>query len=261
MARGDVRARVTSRAVSRRSPAAIKLTLALHGGLLALFALARGTATPASQPTALTVFDVALPPPPEPPPAPPPPMPPRPSPRPAGGKPPAASRPVPVPAEATPLPLAPSAPVRSPFTDDLGTALVDGGTALDGPGGAGEGRGGMGGGAGTGDGTGAGSGAPRYARAEWIYKPSLPDFRRHWPVEAARRRITGYVTLSCVVPRPGRPRSCRVVSERPSGFGFGRAAVAISPLFRIRPVFRDADVVTLPVMVPVVFAAAPVEKP
>ena len=116
---------------------------------------------------------------------------------------------------------------------------------------------GQGSGGGSGDGTGSGSGTPdvRYGRAEWINYPTLAEINPYWPVVARKARMSGHVVLGCELRRPGKPDRCWLLSEQPSGYGFGRAALRMSRIFRIRPVTRNGETFDLPVRVPVVFAA------
>jgi protein TonB len=113
---------------------------------------------------------------------------------------------------------------------------------------------------GVGAGKGSGLGAPRYARAEWIHMPDFQEMLGYWPAGSWDRGIGGSVELACIVPKPGKPKRCWIISEHPRGIGFGRAALAMSRIFRIKPVLRNDDVLDLPVIVPVVFNIAPIPK-
>ena len=240
---------------------ALALALGVHGAVLLLFLTMRPP-LPAPVPPvpSLTLFDVAPPPPPPPELPPPPKRPPPPAAAPPGGAPPTASRPPPPAIDTTPQPLAPPPPPRtvvtSPFGADQDVAHLVGPPSI----GAGLGTGtGRGAGSGAGDG---GGGKVRYARASWIYRPSDAEMRRFWPPAAVGNRISGRAVLACQVPRSGRPDRCWVVSETPADIGFGAAAVAMAPLFRIRPVLRNGKVLPVPVIVPVAYdiAQAPPKK-
>jgi protein TonB len=244
---------------------ALALALGVHGALLLLFLTMRPPPpAPVSPPPSLTLFDVAPLPPPPPPELPSPPnRPPPPTTAPPGGARPTASRPPPPPSVAiTPQPLAPppppSAVVTSPFGADEDVAHLVGPPST----GAGPGTGtGRGAGSGAGDG---GGGKVRYARASWIYRPSDAEMRRFWPPGAVSNRISGRAVLACRVPRSGRPEHCWVVSETPADIGFGAAAVAMAPLFRIKPVLRNGKVLPVPVIVPIAYdivKAAPTKTP
>ncbi len=69
---------------------------------------------------------------------------------------------------------------------------------------------------------------------QWIERPSGRDFAREYPSRALERGREGRVVLDCVVRADGRI-NCTVVSEDPSGWGFGEAAVRISRSFKIAP--------------------------
>ncbi len=125
--------------------------------------------------------------------------------------------------------------------------------------GVGDGRG-DGDAVGIGIGKGFGLGPPRYARAEWIHTPSFQEMLGYWPAGSRERRIGGSVELACIVPKPGKPKRCWILSELPQGIGFGRAALAMSSIFRIKPVLRNDDVLDMPVIVPIVFQVPPIPK-
>ncbi len=243
--------------VTRRRGGAVVATLSVHVLLLLLILSGRGPSPdPVSPSAGLRVFDVVPPPiPPDVAPTPPPPMPPRPvrsTPRDGGS--PDRARPAPAvsfdaPARiadlmAEPLPAqAPQGQIPLPGLAAAAPSSTGAGT------GSGDGEGGRG----RGDGTGSGDGRAGLAKALWISIPSPRQFEAHWPERAWRNRVSGRVMLSCIVPRPGPPRRCRVVSEYPRNLGFGAAAMRLSRLFRIQPVTRGAEVQNLPVIVPITF--------
>lgn len=72
-------------------------------------------------------------------------------------------------------------------------------------------------------------------RPEWIVRPTDAQMLKYNPYEARRKRISGKVTLSCLVDEANRARKCRVTAESPRLLGFGNAARALSHTFRIRP--------------------------
>src|SRR5262245_9193093 len=65
----------------------------------------------------------------------------------------------------------------------------------------------------------------------WLQRPSGQDFNRYYPPRAMEREQEGRVVLDCLVDAGGRI-SCSVISEDPTGWGFGDAAVRISRNFR-----------------------------
>ncbi len=147
---------------------------------------------------------------------------------------------------------APAADIGAELPLRAGTAVSDGAGAgiASGRGTGGEGRGT---GNGQGDGDGPGQGRLRYALAEWIQKPSQALIDEAFPRMAMHGGVSGVAVLLCVVPTPGKPKSCKVAAERPKGRGFGAAALGLYPQFRIRPVMKGNEVIQAEVLVPVTF--------
>jgi protein TonB len=97
------------------------------------------------------------------------------------------------------------------------------------------------GGNGNGPGGGGPGGNPPPAAmrpAEWVVQPSNAQLMPYNPPRAAREYVNGVADLSCKVLRTQRLKDCRIVSERPRGYGFGRAALNAAPIFRINPPMR-----------------------
>jgi protein TonB len=65
----------------------------------------------------------------------------------------------------------------------------------------------------------------------WLERPSARDYSRFYPSRANDRGQAGTVVLDCAVAADGNI-SCSVISEDPSGWGFGEAAMRMSRLFR-----------------------------
>lgn len=72
----------------------------------------------------------------------------------------------------------------------------------------------------------------------WLELPDAIDFSRRYPPEARRAGVNGRAVLDCLVATNGRI-ACTVVSEEPTGHGFGEAALLISRNFRMAPSTRD----------------------
>jgi protein TonB len=66
----------------------------------------------------------------------------------------------------------------------------------------------------------------------WLERPGAQDFSRYYPPRAMERNQEGHVQLRCTVSADGRI-ACAVISEDPSGWGFGDAAIRISHSFRM----------------------------
>jgi periplasmic protein TonB len=74
----------------------------------------------------------------------------------------------------------------------------------------------------------------------WIREPSARDFARYFPDRALDDSQSGRVTLDCTIGGGGR-LDCSVVSESPTGYGFGRAAMNISRQVRVDPTLPDGS--------------------
>lgn len=99
------------------------------------------------------------------------------------------------------------------------------------------GRGGQGGNGIAGDGKGVagmGKGTGTRLIASWAPGMDLTQTARFYPPAARRARIEGVVLLECFVLSRDRVRHCRVLSEKPAGFGFGEAALRIERGLRVR---------------------------
>jgi protein TonB len=126
-------------------------------------------------------------------------------------------------------------PAMSLFPDSRDAAPSGGGggaSATAGDGGAG--TGGSGGGEGAGDG-----GGTNFARPEWIERLTQAQMRPYYPPFAVQSRTDGSAALACQVDARNRVRHCYILGETPANIGFGRAALRMSHLFRIRPPQRD----------------------
>jgi TonB family protein len=56
-----------------------------------------------------------------------------------------------------------------------------------------------------------------------------------WPARARAAGVGGQVVLTCQVDVHGLAESCRVAYEAPEGMGFGAAALALRPTFKLTP--------------------------
>lgn len=82
--------------------------------------------------------------------------------------------------------------------------------------------------------------------------PAAADETRYYPQEARQAEIEGLVKLKCTVKsKTGELKDCFVISEVPTGFDFGEAAMKMVPMFKMRP-RDDLDIseessVTIPI--------------
>ncbi len=68
-----------------------------------------------------------------------------------------------------------------------------------------------------------------------VRAPTAADIRNVYPPSAKQRGVEGRVELICILDAEGAFTNCRVVSEDPSGEGFGAAALRVVPAFRAAP--------------------------
>ena len=72
----------------------------------------------------------------------------------------------------------------------------------------------------------------------WTQVPTQAQIDAAWP-KAAAGQPSGQAALRCALDKTGVLRSCEVISEKPRGQGFGKAAQSLSKAFRIT--FDPAD--------------------
>lgn len=83
-------------------------------------------------------------------------------------------------------------------------------------------------------------GPTQITNPRWLRQPR--DLEIYYPGRALAREIPGQVVLDCLVDVNG-ALNCSVVSETPSNWGFGRAALEISRDYRMVPAMRDGQAV------------------
>jgi TonB family protein len=74
---------------------------------------------------------------------------------------------------------------------------------------------------------------------DWARRPNGEDLGRFYPDRAAQRGLGGAATIACSVTARGSLTACEVISENPSGLGFGEATLKASRLFRMKPQTKD----------------------
>jgi TonB family protein len=110
--------------------------------------------------------------------------------------------------------------------------------------------------------------APRPARPEagpskgdrdsyWLREPSDQDFTDLFPKEANRKGVEGRATVRCLIGLDTRLTGCEVLSESPTGYGFGAAASALVQRARMAPAIRDGVARPTRITIPVVMRPAP----
>lgn len=75
----------------------------------------------------------------------------------------------------------------------------------------------------------------------WDSLPTPEDLGRAYPSLADGLGLPGWVQLRCTGRTDARLANCQVDEESPTGLGFGRAALSITPQFRLAPRQVDGD--------------------
>ena len=74
---------------------------------------------------------------------------------------------------------------------------------------------------------------------DWLRKPTAEDMAHNYPQAAIMLNLEGRTILHCSVAVSGRLEDCDVPEETPKGIGFGKATLALSRGFLMRPQTRD----------------------
>jgi TonB family protein len=103
------------------------------------------------------------------------------------------------------------------------------------------------------------SATPRTAKAitgpDWLRRPSADDISRYYPPAARDHDISGHVRVQCRLANDGVLTDCVVLSETPTGYGFGEAALNVASRFQMRPGTRDGQPIAGQIVIPITFAA------
>lgn len=75
----------------------------------------------------------------------------------------------------------------------------------------------------------------RITAVQWVRKPSKRELDPHVAPALRKQRISAQVYLGCRVLLDTHVRDCVVLRETPEDSGFGAAALAAAPSFRIYP--------------------------
>lgn len=97
---------------------------------------------------------------------------------------------------------------------------------------------------------------PKITDPDWLRRPSADDIARYYPDRAQRLGVEGRATLSCQVDVSGKLQDCAVAEETPGDQGFGKAALALSRQFLLKPMTRDGTAVEAKIEIPLRFKLA-----
>jgi TonB family protein len=67
----------------------------------------------------------------------------------------------------------------------------------------------------------------------WIKTPNQGDMARVYPLAARQLGLAGGATLTCRIDAKGMLHTCTVANEAPAKAGFGQAALALAPAYRM----------------------------
>jgi periplasmic protein TonB len=91
------------------------------------------------------------------------------------------------------------------------------------------------------------------ANPHWVRMPSPDDISRYYPESAQRHNIGGKVRVQCRLASDGVVNDCVVLSEAPTGYGFGEAALNVATRFQMRPGTRDGQPIAGQIIIPITF--------
>jgi TonB family protein len=97
--------------------------------------------------------------------------------------------------------------------------------------------------------------------ASLVTRPTREQLQAAYPVRALSDQVDGGAFLDCVLTRDGALTTCKVLVERPEGYGFGQAALEVSKDFKIAPRQVDGDPIDSEVHLPVKFTVADPDGP
>jgi periplasmic protein TonB len=94
--------------------------------------------------------------------------------------------------------------------------------------------------------------------ANWLQQPSKNQLDRAMPAAAKKDCVSGRVRLRCTVAANGHLTGCRTTAEVPEAYGFGSAALSLTPLFRMKTKTADGQSVAgAQINIPVTFLFRP----
>lgn len=89
---------------------------------------------------------------------------------------------------------------------------------------------------------------------DWLQKPNADDMEAVWPSRALAAGRGGSALIHCNINIRGGLENCKVESEKPTGEGFGAAALMLVPSFVMKPGTQDGKPVRSEIRIPITFA-------
>jgi len=97
---------------------------------------------------------------------------------------------------------------------------------------------------------------------DWTALPTGADFAALYPKAALAKNAEGRAVLACFVSAEGLLANCSIPEEDPPDMGFGAAALAMSQMFKMRPMSKDGHPVAGGrVRIPIRFKLPPPPEP
>jgi len=94
-------------------------------------------------------------------------------------------------------------------------------------------------------------------KPDWVQKPTGEDMKDLYPKAAEKALKEGNAVVRCIVRKDGSLRDCKVIKQAPAAYGFGAAALKMSPRFRMKTVDGDGHPTAgASVNIPIKFALA-----
>jgi TonB family protein len=91
-------------------------------------------------------------------------------------------------------------------------------------------------------------------RPDWAQIPTGDELARYYPDRAMREGVSGKAILTCAVTAEGLLTACSAVEDKPGGYDFDKAALALSASFRMKSATRDGKPVAGgEIIIPIVF--------
>lgn len=98
---------------------------------------------------------------------------------------------------------------------------------------------------------------PMVTRPAWLRTPTIEDIGRVTP-QLEQPPAEVHILMVCRITAAGGLEACSIRSEDPPGLGYGPAALALAPIFRMPEVDPDGrPVAGRTVQIPIVWKSAP----